>query len=363
MRIDDGGGAGVATTTATAASPAPAASATSAQSAAGTTPTLSAPLAGDKLEPPKPAGTNSTLPDVVGSLTDAAGGFDALQKFVPAGRLAPNASIVENGFTSTTDEFGRLKTVEGKLSLNAGTRNSGAQQSVGWEDRLPTDQGGHGIATRFNGPSGYNNLVPQDKNLNLSAYKRMENGLAKHVAAGDDVSAKVTYHYDEGGLRPSHIQVNSTINGRKFQNVFENKAGAEATSVLGDVGKGEEALNTVGRVAKGAEVLGKLAGPVAAAADAYQLYGAFKQDGDTIGHHTVEAAGSVAGGWAGAAYGAEIGAGIGASFGGVGAIPGAIVGGVVGGIAGSAAGEGAVKLGEDAIDVGKKAVSWVSSWF
>jgi hypothetical protein len=37
------------------------------------------------------------------------------------------------------------------------------------------------------------------------------------VAAGDDVNMKVSYHYDDGGLRPSHIQVDSKINGRSRQ--------------------------------------------------------------------------------------------------------------------------------------------------
>jgi hypothetical protein len=365
MRVDDPGGAGVAPSAATAATTASSANATNAQTAGGSTPASSSPLAGDTLQPPVAADKTSVpnvLSSVTGHVTDAAGGISALKPFVPEGRLAPNASIVENGYTSTTDQFGRLKSIEGQLSLNPGVRNATSQQTVGWADRLSTDQGGHGIATRFNGPSGYNNLVAQDKNLNLSAYKRMENDLARHVQAGDKVSAKVTYHYDEGGLRPTHIQVNSTINGRKFTNVFANKANVEATSVLGDVGTGESALNTVGKVAKSAEVIGKVAGPLAAAADAYQMYGAFKQDGDTIGHHTVEAAGSVAGGWAGAAYGAEIGAAVGAEFGGVGAIPGAIIGGAVGGLVGSKAGEDVVKLGEDAIDAGKKAWSWATSW-
>jgi hypothetical protein len=88
--------------------------------------------------------------------------LDALEPLIPQGRLDPNASIVENGFTSQTDEFGRLKTIEGDLSLTPGVRDGNAQRTVGWEDRLSTDQGGHGVATRFNGPSGNNNLNAQE---------------------------------------------------------------------------------------------------------------------------------------------------------------------------------------------------------
>jgi hypothetical protein len=51
----------------------------------------------------------------------------------------------------------------------------------------------------------------------------------------------------------------------------------------------------------------------------------------------------------------------------VGAVPGAVVGGLVGGvaggIAGSSAGQAAVKLGEDGIELGKKAVDGIAGFF
>jgi DNA/RNA non-specific endonuclease len=304
---------------------------------------------------------------------------------VANGKLPPNASIVEKGYTFTTDGQGRVASASGKLALNpnAGAprdaATKAAQKEVGWDDRLSTDHGGHLIGDRFNGPGDLKNLFAQDGNFNLGEYKKLENGWAKELGKGRSVDVNVNLSYPKDSLRPTTVDVSTKINGKVMaRNIYDNAPGGKvaAGSTSAEDGTGAAARDAAeaaegSRFARGAEVLGKVALPVAVAADAYSLYGAYKQDGDRIGKHTVEQAGSVAGGWAGAAVGAEAGgeagAAVGALFGGVGAVPGAIiggaVGGVVGGLAGSAAGKDAVKLGEGAVSYGKKAVSAVANFF
>jgi hypothetical protein len=86
------------------------------------------------------------------------------------------------------------------------------------------------------------------------------------------------------------------------------------------------------------ETAGKVMLPVAVAADGYELFNAYQQDGDHLGMHTGEAAAGIAGSWGGAIAGAEIGATIGSVVPGAGTVVGGLVGGIVGGIAGDSVG-------------------------
>jgi len=288
----------------------------------------------------------------------------------PNGPLPPNATMTDaHGYTYKSDMFGRPVSASGNLKSNpnpTGTRDAAAKQaqaSAGGPDRLKTDEGGHGVGNRFFGRNDAWNLTPQDKNLNHSAYRTMENGWAKTLDKGGSVQAQTRAVYDKPTLRPtSYVAKYSTNGDAPSLRVMENKANAGFSSSAANVGKSEAFLNSMGRVSEGLEVAGKVAAPVAVAADAYRLGNAVQQDGGTIGKHTVETAGSVAGGWAGAAVGAEggaeAGAAVGALFGGVGAVPGAIVGGVAGGVAGSLAGS---ELGTDTVQLAEKAGGAVTS--
>ena len=88
----------------------------------------------------------------------------------------------------------------------------------------------------------------------------------------------------------------------------------------------------------------KFATPVGIAFSGYNLYGAYKEDGNQWGNNCKITACSEAGSWAGAAGGAAGGAAIGSVCG----PPGAVIGGIIGGIAG---GFGGGKGGET---IGKK---------
>lgn len=295
----------------------------------------------------------------------------------PQGPLPPNEVMVDqHGYRYTSDMFGRPVTASGDLTLNSkpgATRDATAKQNqllAGGDDRLSTDQGGHGLGNQFFGRNDEWNLTPQDGNLNHSAYRVMENSWRTTLKApGGTVHAEVRNVYDQPTLRPTDYVAQYSLNGdAPVLRVMENAPNAGfATSVEG-IGKNEAFLNTMGHVSEGLDTFGKVAAPVAVAADGFRLYSAFQQDGGTVGTHTLETGGSVAGGWAGAIGGSELGAeggaAVGAMFGGVGAVPGAIigglVGGVIGGIAGSEAGTDLVKFGESAAgavkDAGKTVV-------
>lgn len=66
--------------------------------------------------------------------------------------LRRNVEYVDgNGYKYTTDDIGRINNTSGELNLGQGDRNPYAQRTVGGTDRLTTDDGGHMIASQFNG--------------------------------------------------------------------------------------------------------------------------------------------------------------------------------------------------------------------
>ena len=143
------------------------------------------------------------------------------------GKLRPNTVYTENGYRSVTDEMGRLKKISGELQLNPATRDLAAQntaRSMG----LATDDAGHMIGARFNGPSGLPNLVPQDAHLNRGAWKKMENQFEKHLREGSKVTVDVRPNYTGNSLRPDSFSVRYRVdNGRVHTKYFEN-TGASA---------------------------------------------------------------------------------------------------------------------------------------
>ena len=122
--------------------------------------------------------------DAVSALGDAGRTGELLGdagKAVDTAKIADTAGAalrteVRNGYTYTLDETGRTTHVEGELVSNpAQGRNAAAQLEAGGADRLPTDEGGHFVARRFDGPLEAFNHFAQDMNLNRGAYKSLEN--------------------------------------------------------------------------------------------------------------------------------------------------------------------------------------------
>ena len=107
------------------------------------------------------------------------------------------------------------------LSLLDGGRNSYAQRTVGREDRLPDDDGGHLIARAFGGSKDIDNLVPQSKYINRSfkekgdCYK-LEKEWRDAIESGDQLkNIKIEVNYRRDSLRPTHFKEKYELNNEK----------------------------------------------------------------------------------------------------------------------------------------------------
>lgn len=141
--------------------------------------------------------------------------------------LKPNADYIANGYTYKTDANGRVTDVAGKLELKTAERNSYQQGVSGREDRLPDDQGGHLIASIFNGPGDRLNMVPMNGNFNVGAWRDMERTLQDALKANKSVEVKIEVKYPAGSQRPESFRVTHVIDGVPETEMFKNVAGGK----------------------------------------------------------------------------------------------------------------------------------------
>ena len=111
-----------------------------------------------------------------------------------------------------TDSLGRVEKVESELSLVKNDRNT-YQQCVAGKCGVAGDEGGHLIASIFNGPGEKLNLLPMNGNLNKGEWKVMENAWASALKEGKSVSVKIEPVYTDAGLRPDRFNVRYSIDG------------------------------------------------------------------------------------------------------------------------------------------------------
>ncbi|WP_204923296.1 DNA/RNA non-specific endonuclease [Pseudomonas syringae] len=105
-----------------------------------------------------------------------------------------------------TDELGRVDKVESSLSLNRNDRNT-HQQCVAGKCGIDGDEGGHLIASIFNGPGVRLNLLLMNGNLNKGVWKFMENKWASALKEGKSVDVKVEPVYNGQSVRPEKFAV------------------------------------------------------------------------------------------------------------------------------------------------------------
>lgn len=134
---------------------------------------------------------------------------------------------IRKGYKYELDELGRVKKVEGELKRNpAQGRNKTAQLEAGGKDRRPTDEGGHYVGRRFDGPTDDFNHFAQDQNFNRSAYSRLEQEWDAALKSGKAVKVEITPHYPGTSLRPEKLTVHYSINGQiQDPIVFKNVPG------------------------------------------------------------------------------------------------------------------------------------------
>ncbi|MBU2206129.1 MAG: DNA/RNA non-specific endonuclease, partial [Gammaproteobacteria bacterium] len=125
-------------------------------------------------------------------------------------------------YTYETDDLGRTIRVKGKLQKSAIKSQkerdkkhlSSKQALYGGDD--PGYDGGHLIATLFQGPAEKVNLVPQLKDQNrYGEWREMEKEWAKELDAGNEVEVEILVEYDGDGVTPLSLRSTSTVNGIK----------------------------------------------------------------------------------------------------------------------------------------------------
>ena len=144
-----------------------------------------------------------------------------------------------------TDQYRRITHVEGTLEQYKGKRNEYAQSKAGRKDRITQkmspedfDDGGHLIATIFNGDGNLANLVPMNNNLNRGAWEAMERDWNNLLDNGYDVHVDITVNYapNSDSLRPTSFNIEATImkDGNfilsKIDN-FQNKRGEKYENI------------------------------------------------------------------------------------------------------------------------------------
>ena len=119
---------------------------------------------------------------------------------------------VDGDKTFHTDAQGRTSLAASTLSPTKNDRN-GYQQCKAGKCGNTGDEGGHLIASIFNGPGEKLNLVPMDGNLNKGVWKSMENSWAKALKDGKQVDVKIEPVYSGNNKRPDSFSVTYSIDG------------------------------------------------------------------------------------------------------------------------------------------------------
>ena len=147
------------------------------------------------------------------------------------GELKPNATYQVGKYTYKTDELGRVVTVSGTLDLTKQDRNTYQQtkagKTAGIKDGVEDDEGGHLIASIFNGPGEQINYAAMNGNLNKGAWKKMESDWAKALRKipPEAVEVEIVAVYEGNSKRPSSFEVFYTIDGDECFRNFRNNAG------------------------------------------------------------------------------------------------------------------------------------------
>ena len=148
---------------------------------------------------------------------------DNNQEYMSDGKLNPNTTYILNGNEYRTDEYGRIISCESTPQRTPeNPRDNGAQTTVGGENRMSGDQGGHIVGRDMGGDAGLGNLVAMDSKINQSDYKRMENDIKKALDEGKTVSVKTDIEYSGTSERPDKIKTTVTADGKETVYTFDN---------------------------------------------------------------------------------------------------------------------------------------------
>jgi len=135
-----------------------------------------------------------------------------------------------NGYDFHIDVMARNRRTYGALSLAVKPLRSRTNQAkAGKPDRWTSDDGGHFIAARFNGPRDSFNHFAQDANFNRGSYRAMEDSWAKELRGGHKVFVDIEPLYHGTSKRPYQINVIWEVDGRRTSQKFSNEARGKAS--------------------------------------------------------------------------------------------------------------------------------------
>jgi LysM repeat protein len=158
---------------------------------------------------------------------------------ITGGKLPPNAArapsiadqveaagvreINRNGYAYAIDSLQRTRRVSGEIRLGETGRSRGTQINAGKPDRRATDDGGHFIAARFNGPREWFNHFAQDASFNRGAYRTLENQWAAATGSGMRVFVEIVPQYHGTSMRPYSLIITWYVGGLRRRDVFQNE--------------------------------------------------------------------------------------------------------------------------------------------
>ena len=122
------------------------------------------------------------------------------------------------------DDLDRTTFVSAQLKLaDTPKRSRRVQSAAGIPDRKPTDDGGHYIAPRFNGPSEAFNHFAQNRTINRGRYREIENRWAAALKEGKSVYVEIKPVYSGQSKRPSRLTVTELIDGQQQEYKVPNE--------------------------------------------------------------------------------------------------------------------------------------------
>lgn len=138
-------------------------------------------------------------------------------------------TIVRNGYAYQLDPNAKVREVSGEVDMaKKPSRSRSAQARAGGADRRPTDDGGHYVGARFNGPTDAFNHFAQDAKVNRGRYRAMEDQWARAKAEGKRVWFRIVPVYEGESQRPSLINAWFTINDREHSIQIPNESGKKS---------------------------------------------------------------------------------------------------------------------------------------
>lgn len=125
-------------------------------------------------------------------------------------------SVERNGYRYDLDAANRTRHVSGEIAtLTVSKRSRATQKRAGGDDRRSTDDGGHYIASRFNGPTEAFNHFAQDANFNRGRYRALEDQWVRAKRFGQKVQVRIVPEYMDLSKRPVSINIWFTIDGKQ----------------------------------------------------------------------------------------------------------------------------------------------------